>query len=227
MVESPHIPTQPQEQQQETVNIINVDEEDEEHEEDEEDDEEEDKAEEKSLTRNLVSERNRRKRLNEQLCALRSLVPHVTKMNKKTILSDAIVYLKGIIEETKKEEEKLAALATKDQYLIPGINETREVIEQCRQRELPEISQIEVDMADREHFILKMSYSKERGVLRRVQQMIESLGMDVTSTSINPLDEHYMTIVSFLHVTKKGVLTQKQVVERVKATATKLGILIS
>ncbi|KAF6150938.1 hypothetical protein GIB67_026859 [Kingdonia uniflora] len=65
------------------------------------------------------------KRLNEQLCALRSPVPHVTNMNNKAILSESIVYLKGIIGETKKEEAKLAALATKDQYLVSGINETQ------------------------------------------------------------------------------------------------------
>ncbi|KAF6175873.1 hypothetical protein GIB67_003361 [Kingdonia uniflora] len=58
---------------------------------------------------------------------------------------------------------------------------------------------MEVGVVDREHFMLKLSYSKEMGVLRSVQRMIESLGMDVTSTSINPLDEHHMTILSFLH----------------------------
>ncbi|KAF6160271.1 hypothetical protein GIB67_019040 [Kingdonia uniflora] len=46
-------------------------------------------------------------------------------MNYKAILSDSIVYLKGIIGETKKEEAKLAVLATKDRYLVFGINETR------------------------------------------------------------------------------------------------------
>ncbi|KAF6148092.1 hypothetical protein GIB67_024267, partial [Kingdonia uniflora] len=78
------------------ANIINVDDEE------EEDDDEEEKAEDKLRSRNLVSERNRRKRLNEQLCILGSQVSHVTKMNKRMILSDAISYLNGILEETAK-----------------------------------------------------------------------------------------------------------------------------
>ncbi|KAF6148026.1 hypothetical protein GIB67_024201 [Kingdonia uniflora] len=41
-------------------------------------------------------------------------------MNNKAILSDSIVYLKGIIGETKKEEVKLAALATKVDELQQG-----------------------------------------------------------------------------------------------------------
>ncbi|KAF6158991.1 hypothetical protein GIB67_042072 [Kingdonia uniflora] len=133
-------------------------------------------------------------------------------MNNKTILSDSIVYLKGIIGETKKEEAKLAALATKDRYLVSGINETRGyqsnvdnvnthryhrfdqfffvlnyIVCFSKKKILKEVfffmlgDLIEVDMVDREHFILKMSCSKEMGVLSYVQQMIKSLGMDVTS----------------------------------------------
>ncbi|KAF6172435.1 hypothetical protein GIB67_006948 [Kingdonia uniflora] len=48
-------------------------------------------------------------------------------MNNKAILSDSIVYLKGIIGETKKEEAKLAALATKDrisEVLIEDVPES-------------------------------------------------------------------------------------------------------
>ncbi|KAF6175872.1 hypothetical protein GIB67_003360 [Kingdonia uniflora] len=99
MIESPCIQTKLKQQQQDPANIINIDGEE------EEDDDEEEKAEHKLLIRNLISEQNRRKRLNEQLCVLRSQVHHVTKMNKRVILPDAISYLKGILEETVEEEE--------------------------------------------------------------------------------------------------------------------------
>ncbi|KAL5976841.1 hypothetical protein ACLOJK_021175 [Asimina triloba] len=57
--------------------------------------------------KNLVSERNRRKRLSQQLLALRALVPNITKMDKRSVLVDALAYLKSIREETERLQREL------------------------------------------------------------------------------------------------------------------------
>ncbi|KAG9135645.1 hypothetical protein Leryth_002386 [Lithospermum erythrorhizon] len=55
--------------------------------------------------KNIVSERNRRKKLNERLFALRAVVPIISKMDKASIVKDAIQY----IQELHEQEGKLRA----------------------------------------------------------------------------------------------------------------------
>ncbi|KAI3893284.1 hypothetical protein MKX03_028452 [Papaver bracteatum] len=50
-----------------------------------------------------MSEQNRRKRLNKQFFTLRSMVPTITKMDKRSVLVDALAYLQDIRDRTKIE----------------------------------------------------------------------------------------------------------------------------
>ncbi|KAL2534482.1 basic helix-loop-helix (bHLH) DNA-binding superfamily protein [Abeliophyllum distichum] len=60
--------------------------------------------------KNIDSKRNRRKKLNERLFTLRSVVPKITKMDKESIIKDAIGYIQKLQEEERKIQAEISDL---------------------------------------------------------------------------------------------------------------------
>ncbi|KAA8531485.1 hypothetical protein F0562_006162 [Nyssa sinensis] len=57
-------------------------------------------------SKNLMAERRRRKRLNDRLSMLRSIVPKISKMDRTSILGDTIDYMKELLEKINKIREE-------------------------------------------------------------------------------------------------------------------------
>ncbi|KAM3321950.1 transcription factor bHLH35-like [Capsicum chacoense] len=61
-------------------------------------------------SKNIVSERNRRRKLNERLFALRAVVPNISKMDKASIIKDAIEYIQDLHEQERRIRAEISAL---------------------------------------------------------------------------------------------------------------------
>ncbi|KAM7481740.1 hypothetical protein LguiB_006323 [Lonicera macranthoides] len=61
-------------------------------------------------SKNIVSERNRRKKLNERLFALRAVVPNISKMDKASIIKDAIDYIQELHDQERRIKDEIVEL---------------------------------------------------------------------------------------------------------------------
>ncbi|XXG49039.1 hypothetical protein AAC387_Pa02g3328 [Persea americana] len=58
-------------------------------------------------SKNLMAERRRRKRLNDRLSMLRSVVPRISKLDRTSILGDTIDYMKELLDRIKILQEEI------------------------------------------------------------------------------------------------------------------------
>ncbi|BFG19527.1 bHLH transcription factor [Prunus yedoensis var. nudiflora] len=58
-------------------------------------------------SKNLMAERRRRKRLNDRLSMLRSIVPKISKMDRTSILGDTIDYMKELLERINNLQQEI------------------------------------------------------------------------------------------------------------------------
>ncbi|KAK4804215.1 hypothetical protein SAY86_004032 [Trapa natans] len=75
----------------------------------------------------VEAERQRREKLNQRFYALRSVVPNVSKMDKASLLSDAVTYIKELRSKIDDLESKLRTqpLPQQQQKSVPSLPEVR------------------------------------------------------------------------------------------------------
>lgn len=81
-----------------------------------------DKGERDSPINHVEAERQRREKLNHRFYALRSVVPNVSKMDKASLLSDAVVYINNLKTKIEELEAKIHAQPKKHKSSVMSDN---------------------------------------------------------------------------------------------------------
>ncbi|CAM8955648.1 unnamed protein product [Rhodiola kirilowii] len=162
-------------------------------------------------SRTLISERRRRVRMKDNLYALRALVPNITKMDKASIVGDAVLYVQNLQVKAKMLKTEIADIeasvarqglngktCNNNSHLSPSNNNIFTTVHRC-------IKQMDVFQVGEGEFYIKMKSNKGEGIAACLHKAIESFngGFKIQSTNLSTVLDNYVLTFT-LHVRDGG-----------------------
>ncbi|RZC49189.1 hypothetical protein C5167_017615 [Papaver somniferum] len=134
-------------------------------------------------SKNLMAERRRRKRLNDRLSMLRSVVPKISKMDRTSIVGDTIEYMKELLEKIKNLQNETEVGS--DQLSRMGI------FKDLKQNEIINSPKFHVERR-RNDTRVEVCCAGKPGLLLSTVTAIETLGLEIQQCVTSSFNEFSM-----------------------------------
>ncbi|KAJ7943646.1 transcription factor bHLH90 [Quillaja saponaria] len=176
------------------------------------------------VSKNLVTERNRRSRIKDRLFALRSLVPNISKMDRAAIIGDAIEYIGVLLNQVKELQDELRDLEEEEtEKNKPELRISMSDKEQGGLKCSPPTDrnqnfhgciksnmevQVEVNQTGTREFLIRLYFDKKQGRFAHLMDAIDSLGLQVHNGNMTTFDGKVLSNL-LVEANKKDIQPEK------------------
>ncbi|KAM7520337.1 hypothetical protein LguiB_019299 [Lonicera macranthoides] len=171
----------------------------------------------------IIAERKRREQLSQRFVALSAIVPGLKKMDKTSVLGDAIKYLKQLQERVKILEEQATkqtmesvVLVKKSQLLIEDEGSSDENPVDGGGGPDEPLPEIEARVCDKS-ILIRIHCEKHKGVLVKILSEIEKMNLAIVNTSVAPFGTLALDITIIAEMEKEFNMTLNDVVRSLRS----------
>ncbi|KAA8546633.1 hypothetical protein F0562_002628 [Nyssa sinensis] len=164
----------------------------------------------------VMSERKRRERLAQRFIALSALIPNLKKLDKASVLEDAIKYIKQLAERVKtfEEEANKTSVSVKKTWLSCD-DESSSSDENSDSSLNQLIPEIEVRVLDK-NVLIRIHCKKSKGFLEKIFSEIEKLRLTVMNSSVMPFGNTNLDITIITQMDVEYSMTVKDLVKSLR-----------
>ncbi|KAJ0040201.1 hypothetical protein Pint_27802 [Pistacia integerrima] len=173
----------------------------------------------------IMAERKRREKLSQRFIALSAIVPDLKKMDKASVLGDAIRYMKELQErvkvleeQTKKRTVESVVFVKKSQVSSEDeISSSDENFDGTPDAALPEI---EARASDKD-VLIRINFEKQKGFLPKILTEIENLHLSIVNSSVLPFGNSTLDITIIAQKNEEFSMTMKDLVKDLRTALLK------
>ncbi|KAI8029687.1 Transcription factor bHLH25 [Camellia lanceoleosa] len=169
----------------------------------------------------VMAERKRRENLSQRFIALSAIVPGLKKMDKASVLGDAIKYLKHLQERVKLLEEQINKKSEESVVFVKksqlcAEDDTSSCDENFHGHFKETLPEIEARISEKS-VLIRIHCEKQKGFAVKLLSEIERLNLSVVNSSFLPFGQYAMDITVVAQMDDEFRMTVKDLVRNLRS----------
>ncbi|KAJ8567390.1 hypothetical protein K7X08_019598 [Anisodus acutangulus] len=172
----------------------------------------------------VLAERKRRERLTQYFISLSTIIPNLKKLDKASILGDAIKYIKQLEEQVKSLEEQTnkyseePVVPVKRARLLSSYDNSNENSNTSTNKSVPDI---EVRVSDG-NVLIRICCKKQARIIKEIFSQVEKLHLTIINSSVIPFGCNTTHITIVAQMDHQLNMTTEYVANKIRLSIMKL-----